>query len=90
MKKNSLLSILTAICAIATIDVLFGGTINWHLGDSFLSKSNIPITTYTHDLDPLIVVSQNVNQKGLVVMSDLFTNPFNLTWPLTTEQNTIT
>lgn len=40
------------------------------------SESYVPITTYTYDLDPLIVISQNVNEKGLVVMSGQFNKPF--------------
>lgn len=77
MKKKSLLSILTAIAHIAIkIDASLGGTTNRQFGDSFLSKSNTPITTYTYDLDPLILISQNVNEKGLVVMNGQFNKPF--------------
>lgn len=35
-----------------------------------------PAPPYVHDLDPLIVVSQNVNEKGLVVMSGQLNKPF--------------
>jgi hypothetical protein len=64
---------LTAIAHIAVkIDTSLGGTTNRQFGDSFLLKSNIPITTYTYDPDPLIVISKNVNEKGLVVMSGQF------------------
>jgi len=62
MKKKSLLSILTAICAIATIDASVRGTTNRHPGNRFLSKSNIPITTYTYDLDSLIVCEMMLRQ----------------------------
>lgn len=66
---------MTAICAIAVkIDVSLGGTANRQFGDSFLSKSNIPIITYSYDADPFIVISQNVNEKGLVVIGGPFTN----------------
>ncbi|HEX8575105.1 MAG TPA: T9SS type A sorting domain-containing protein [Flavobacterium sp.] len=40
------------------------------------SKLKTPTPPSVYDLDPLIVISQNVNEKGLVVMSGLLTKPF--------------
>lgn len=77
MKKKSLLSFSAAIFTIATIHASYGGVrAKWLPDGHFVSKSNIPITTYTYDLDPLIVISQKVNEKGLVVMGGQFNKPF--------------
>lgn len=75
MKKKHLLSVLTAVCCVASIHASSGDSnaVCSHHKNNILG-SYIPITTY--DLDPLIVVSQNVNEKGLVVMSGQFNKPF--------------
>ncbi|MEJ5103497.1 T9SS type A sorting domain-containing protein [Chryseobacterium sp. MYb328] len=45
-------------------------------GKSLNSRLYPPVTPFTYDLDPLIVINQNINQKGLVVMSGKLTKPF--------------
>lgn len=77
MKKKSLLSMLTAVCAIASIHASSrGNPLRVPDKSSVALSKNNPITTYTYDFDPLIVISQNVNEKGLVVMSGQFNKPF--------------
>lgn len=77
MKKKHLLSVLTAVCCVVSIYASSGDSnaVCSHHRNNILG-SHIPMTTYTYDLDPLIVVSQNVNEKGLVVMSGQFNKPF--------------
>lgn len=77
MKKKSLLSILAAVCSVASIDASSGSSVTSRFYDDHIgSESYVPITTYTYDLDPLIVISQKVNEKGLVVMIGQFNKPF--------------
>ena len=77
MKKKSLLSVLTAICSVASIHASSrGNPLLIPDEKSLVSTRSVHLTTYTYDLDPLIVVSQNVNEKGLVVMSGQFNKPF--------------
>lgn len=77
MKKKSTLKIFAAVFCIAASHA-FSRTIpvpeiNENLsGTSF--RTLVPPSVY--DLDPLIIVSQNVNEKGLVVMSGQFSKPF--------------
>jgi hypothetical protein len=77
MKKKSLFSILTAICSVASLHASSRGN-PLLISDErpLVSNRSILFTTYTYDLDPLIVISQNVNEKGLVVMSGQFNKPF--------------
>jgi hypothetical protein len=70
MKKKPLLSTLMVICSITSVYASSQGDTGLRLyNDHLISESVIPITTYTYDLDPLIVISKNVNEKGAVVMS---------------------
>jgi len=77
MKKKSLFSILTAICSVASLHASSRGN-PLLISDErpLVSNRSILFTSYTYDLDPLIVISQNVNEKGLVVMSGQFNKPF--------------
>ena len=75
MKNKFLSTVLTALCCAASIHASSIDN-NRLYGELFPSRNSIPITTYTYDLDPLIVVSQNVNEKGLVVVSGQFNKAF--------------
>ncbi|MDP9958439.1 T9SS type A sorting domain-containing protein [Chryseobacterium lathyri] len=77
MKKKSTLKIFAAVLCIASPHALSGTTPIPKLNEAhkgFRFKTPIPPAVY--DLDPLIVVSQNVNEKGLVVMSGQFSKSF--------------
>lgn len=77
MKKKPLLSTLMVICSITSVYASSRGDTSLRLyKDHLVLESVIPVTTYTYDLDPLIVISQNANEKGLVVMSGQFSKPF--------------
>ncbi|AZA78288.1 T9SS C-terminal target domain-containing protein [Chryseobacterium sp. G0186] len=47
-----------------------------HYEESDLSGFYNPVAPFTYDLDPLIIIHQNTNEKGLVVMSGKLTKPF--------------
>ncbi|MFP3598292.1 T9SS type A sorting domain-containing protein [Chryseobacterium sp. SIMBA_029] len=76
MKKKPLLSTLMVICSITSVYASSRGDTSLRLyHDRPILESVIPVTTYTFDLDPLIVISQNVNEKGAVVMSGQLVKP---------------
>ncbi|WP_165585113.1 T9SS type A sorting domain-containing protein [Chryseobacterium sp. FH2] len=77
MKKKSAFRILTAVFCIASVHAFskeFPASGHYEKAAS-LSLRNL-VTPYNYDLDPLIILSQNVNEKGLVVMSGQLTKPF--------------
>ncbi|MDV7698165.1 T9SS type A sorting domain-containing protein [Chryseobacterium soli] len=76
MKKKPLLSTLMVICSITSVYASSRGDTSLRLyHDHPILESVIPVTTYTFDLDPFIVISQNVNEKGAVVMSGQLVKP---------------
>ncbi|MGG5209011.1 T9SS type A sorting domain-containing protein [Chryseobacterium sp. MIQD13] len=77
MKKKSTLKIFAAVLCTAPSHAfaranLVPGTSETSIG----FKHMTPLPPSVYDLDPLIVISQNVNEKGLVVMSGQFSKPF--------------
>lgn len=64
MKKKSLLSVLTAICSVESIHASSRVNPLLILDERLLASTrSILLTTYTYDLDPLIIISHNVNEK---------------------------
>lgn len=75
MKKKSTLKIFAAVFCIASSHAFSRTIVVPKLNEKTIgSKYKTPPSSY--DLDPLIVVSQNVNQKGLVVVEGKLTKPF--------------
>lgn len=77
MKKKSTLKIFAAIFCIASSHA-YPTAILAPKPDETNTGSNhkILLPPNVYDLDPLIVISQNMNEKGLVVMSGQLTKPF--------------
>lgn len=77
MKKKSTFKIFAAVFCIASSHA-FSRTTTVPKPDEKLIgfKFKTPVPPSTYDLDPLIVISQNVNEKGLVVMSGQLSKPF--------------
>jgi len=77
MKKKSTSKIFAAIFCIASSHAFSEEIPIPKLHDKITGfRLNNPIPPNVYDLDPLIVVTQNVNEKGLVVMSGKLTKPF--------------
>ncbi|MFP3592413.1 hypothetical protein [Chryseobacterium sp. SIMBA_038] len=75
MKKKSTLKIFAAVFCIASSHAFSRTIVVPELNEKTIgSKYKTPPSSY--DLDPLIVVSQNVNQKGLVIIEGKLTKPF--------------
>jgi len=76
MKKKSTLKIFAAVFCIASSHALAkAASVPWPGETSIGSKLMAPLPPSVYDLDPLIVISQNVNEKGLVVMKGNFQKP---------------
>ncbi|WP_343611757.1 T9SS type A sorting domain-containing protein [Chryseobacterium oranimense] len=76
MKKKSTLKIFAAVLCIASSHALAkAASVPWPGETSIGSKLMAPLPPSVYDLDPLIVISQNVNEKGLVVMKGNFQKP---------------
>lgn len=76
MRKKTFLSIWAVLCSAASVYASPRGDTDWHFRNApIILGSYIPVTTYHFDLDPLIVISQNVNEKGAVVMSGQLHKP---------------
>ncbi|PIF43447.1 putative secreted protein (Por secretion system target) [Chryseobacterium sp. 52] len=77
MKKKSTLKIFAAVFCIASSHA-FSGTIPIPKLNENLNRVGFktPIPPGVYDLDPLITISQNVNEKGLVLMSGKLSKPF--------------
>lgn len=74
MKKKSTLKIFAAVFCIASSHAFSRTVVVPKLNEKTIgSEYKTPPSTY--DLDPLIVISQNVNEKGLVVMKGNFQKP---------------
>lgn len=77
MKKKSTLQIFAAVLCIASSHAYSRTTSVPKPNEKPIgSKFKTPTPPSTFDLDPLIVISQNVNEKGLVVMSGMLNKPF--------------
>lgn len=77
MKKRSTLQIFAAVLCIASSHAYSRAILAPKPNEtSIWTNHKIPVTPSFYDLDPLIVISQNVNEKGLVVMSGQLSKPF--------------
>lgn len=77
MKKKSTLKIFAAVFCIASSHAYSGTFIVPKPNETSIGPNHkTPVPPSVYDLDPLIVISQNVNEKGLVVMSGQFSKPF--------------
>jgi len=73
MKKKSTLKIFAAVFCIASSHAWAkAASVPWPDETSIGFKYMTPLPPSVYDLDPLIVISQNVNEKGLVVMKGNF------------------
>ncbi|MCT2407844.1 T9SS type A sorting domain-containing protein [Chryseobacterium antibioticum] len=76
MKKKSTLKIFAAVFCIASSHAYSGTFIVPKPNETNIgSNHKTPLPPSVYDLDPLIVISQNVNEKGLVVMKGNFQKP---------------
>ncbi|NML69349.1 T9SS type A sorting domain-containing protein [Chryseobacterium sp. RP-3-3] len=77
MKKKSTLKIFAAAFCIASSHAYSGTILVPKPNETSIGPNHkAPVPPSVYDLDPLIVISQNVNEKGLVVMSGQFSKPF--------------
>jgi len=77
MKKKLASRILAAICCLTSIFYYSRNYSPSLFYDSFNTPAFHSIAVpFMYDLDPLIIINQNVNEKGLVVMSGKLTKPF--------------
>ncbi|WP_080777665.1 T9SS type A sorting domain-containing protein [Chryseobacterium phocaeense] len=76
MKKKSTFRIFAAVLCIASSHAYSGAApVPWHHETGIGFKHVAPLPPSIHDLDPLIVIPQNVNEKGLVVIKGNFQKP---------------
>jgi hypothetical protein len=76
-QKKSVLKILTAILCVAPVHVASGTFVVHDYEQAAMNqKTGKLVNPYVYVLDPQIVIQQNVNQKGLVVMEGKLTKPF--------------
>ncbi|UWX59548.1 T9SS type A sorting domain-containing protein [Chryseobacterium oranimense] len=76
MKKKSTLKIFAAVFCIASSHALAKTVSVPRPGETSIGfKHMTPLPPSVYDLDPLIVISQNVNEKGLVIMKGNFQKP---------------
>ncbi|MBL1221972.1 T9SS type A sorting domain-containing protein [Chryseobacterium sp. L7] len=76
MKKKSTFKIFAAVFCIASSHAYARtATVPWHHETSIGFKHRTPLPPSVYDLDPLIVIPQNVNEKGLVVLKGNFQKP---------------
>ncbi|HBV16941.1 T9SS type A sorting domain-containing protein [Chryseobacterium carnipullorum] len=76
MKKKSTLKIFAAVFCIASSHAFSGTILVPKLHERITEPDHrIPLPPSIYDLDPLIVISQNVNEKGLVTMKGNFQKP---------------
>ncbi|KFF08242.1 T9SS type A sorting domain-containing protein [Chryseobacterium luteum] len=76
MKKKSTLKIFAAVFCIASSHAYSGTFIVPKPNETSIGPNHkTPVPPSVYDLDPLIVISQNVNEKGLVVMKGNFQKP---------------
>ncbi|MBB6371636.1 T9SS type A sorting domain-containing protein [Chryseobacterium shigense] len=75
MNKKSTLKIFAAVLSIASSHAWATAPVPWHNETSIGFNSMTPLPPSVYDLDPLIVISQNANEKGLVVIKGNFQKP---------------
>ena len=76
MKKKSTLKIFAAVLCIASTHAVARTATVPRPGETSIGFRHMtPLPPSVYDLDPLIVISQNVNEKGLVVMKGNFQKP---------------
>lgn len=76
MRKKSMLSVWAVFCSVASVYASSRGSTDRHSSNEhMILESRLPVTTYNYDLGPVMVISQNVNEKGAVVMSGQLNKP---------------
>lgn len=75
MKGKSTYKIFAAVLCLASVYAFPRGIPAPGHGNTIISKSHQSAAPFVYDLDPLIVMNQNVQEKGLVVMSGKLIKP---------------
>lgn len=76
MKGKSTYKIFAAVLCFASVHAFPRGIPTPGLHEkAIISKLHQPVAPFVYDLDPLIVMNQNVQEKGLVIMSGKLTKP---------------